>query len=223
MIKSWEISIAALIPLMATACLGGEKSGPHPEFTATAAPKTAIEWKHNGAIYQATNGYAPLTSGARASMIGDVLTIQLVERTAATKSNSSSTSKNSNFGITPPSTGPLALFQSSDINIGGDSSFSGSGKAAQTNSLSGEISVTVAEVYPNGTMKVRGEKLLNLNRGEEHIRMTGIVRAADISAENRVLSSRVADAKITYAGSGEIARASKQGWLQKFFSSISPF
>ena len=53
--------------------------------------------------------------------------------------------------------------------------------------------------------------------------MTGIVRAADISTDNRVLSSRVADAKISYAGSGEIAQASKQGWLQKFFFTISPF
>jgi len=204
-------------------CLGGGQSGPHPEYAPAVASKTTVEWKSNGAIYQAANGYAPLTSGARASMVGDVLTIQLVERTAASKSNSSSTSKNSKFGLTPPTTGPLALFNPSDINIGGDSSFSGSGQAAQTNSLSGEISVTVAEVYPNDTMKVRGEKLLNLNRGEEHIRMTGIVRVADISPDNRVASSRVADAKITYAGSGEIARASKQGWLQKFFSSISPF
>ena len=65
--------------------------------------------------------------------------------------------------------------------------------------------------------------MINLNRGEEYIQMTGIVRTADISTDNRVLSSRVADAQISYAGSGEIARASKQGWLQKFFSTISPF
>ena len=161
-----------------SACLGGAKSGPHPDFAATIAPKTTVEYKHNGAIFQTVNGYAPLTSGTRASMVGDVLTIQLVERTSASKSNSSSTSKTSKFGLTPPTTGPLALFNPSDINIGGDSSFSGSGQAAQSNSLSGEISVTIAEVYPNGTMKIRGEKLLNINRGEEYIRMTGIVRAA---------------------------------------------
>lgn len=206
-----------------SACLGTGTSGPNPEFAATLAPGSAEKREDNGAIYQASNGYAPLTSGERAARVGDVLTIQLVERTSAFKSNSSSTSRNSNFGLTPPTTGPFALFNPSDVNIGGDSSFSGSGKAAQTNSLSGEISVTIAEVYSNGTMKVRGEKLLSLNRGEEHIRMTGIVRAADISTDNRIMSSRVADAKITFAGSGEIAQASKQGWLQKFFSLISPF
>ena len=205
------------------ACFGGHKDGPHPGFEAAIAPPKAAMAESNGAIFQAANGYAALTSGARAAMVGDVLTIRLVERTAATKSNSAATSKSSEFGLTPPTTGPLALFDPSDINMGGDQSFSGSGRAAQTNSLFGEISVTIAHVYPNGTMRVKGEKLLNLNRGDEYIQMTGIVRAADISPDNSVLSSRVADAKISYAGSGEIAQASKQGWLQKFFSAISPF
>ena len=206
-----------------SACFGGANNGSRPGFEPALAPVMALPSQSNGAIFQAANGYAALTSGARASMVGDIITIQLVERTAATKSNSASTSKSSDFGLTPPTTGPLALFNPSDINMGGDQSFSGSGQAAQTNSLFGEISVTIAEVYPNGTMRVKGEKLLNLNRGEEYIQMTGIVRAADISTDNRVLSSRVADAKISYAGSGEIAQASKQGWLQKFFSTISPF
>lgn len=206
-----------------SACLGGGKDRLQPGFEPTLPPIYIAKPSTNGAIFQVANGYAALTSGARASMVGDIITIQLVERTIATKSNSASTNKSSDFGLTPPTTGPLALFNSSDINIGGDQSFSGSGRAAQTNSLLGEISVTIAEVYPNGTMRVKGEKLLNLNRGEEHIQMTGIVRAADVGTDNRVLSSRVADAQISYAGSGEIAQASKQGWLQKFFSTISPF
>lgn len=217
-------SASAILSVCAlSACFGGTKDGPQPGFEAVLAPEHAAMTQHNGAIYQAANGYAALTSGARAAMVGDVITIQLVERTAATKSNSASTSKSGNFDLSPPTTGPLALFEASDINIGGDQSFSGSGRAAQTNSLFGEISVTIAQIYPNGTMKVKGEKLLNLNRGKEYIQMTGIIRAADISADNRVLSSRVADAKISYAGTGEIAHASKQGWLQRFFSAISPF
>ena len=72
-------------------------------------------------------------------------------------------------------------------------------------------------------MLVRGEKLLTLNRGDERVQFSGIVRSADISADNRVASTRVADARILYTGKGEIARASKQGWLQRFFSIISPF
>ncbi|GAA0469414.1 flagellar basal body L-ring protein FlgH [Parasphingorhabdus litoris] len=218
-----RISIVAVCTLSLSACFSVKDEGPRPGFSPTIAPATMPPLSDDGAIFQATNGYAALTSGARASRIGDVLTIQLVERTSAVKSNSAATNRSGEFGLTPPTTGPLSIFESSDINIGGDQSFSGSGRAAQANSLFGEISVTISEIYSNGTMKVKGEKLLNLNRGEEYIQMTGIVRVADIGTDNRVLSSRVADARISYSGSGEIARASKQGWLQKFFSAISPF
>ncbi len=174
-----------------------------------------------GAIFSA--GYAPLTSGARASQVGDVLTVVLVERMQATKSNSAKTGRDGSLGLTPPTTGPLALFKSSDVNMGGNSSFTGKGEAEQSNALSGEMSVTVMAVRANGTMLVRGEKALTLNRGDEHVRLSGIVRAADIGPDNRVPSTRIADARIAYTGKGEIARASRQGWLQRFFSMVSPF
>ena len=175
----------------------------------------------NGSIFQ--GAYVPLTSGGRAGQVGDIITIQLVERTAATKSNAAGTQRDGNIGLTPPSTGPLSLFNPSDIAMGGGQQFKGKGDASQSNALSGEVSVTVAAVYPNGTMLVKGEKFLTLNRGDERVQISGIVRAIDISPDNRVLSTRVADATIRYVGKGEIARASRQGWLQRFFSMISPF
>ena len=187
-----------------------------PAFPAeTPAPPTP------GAIFSAD--YAPLTSGARASQVGDVLTVVLVERMQATKSNSAQTGRDGSFGLTPPTTGPLALFKSTDINLGGNSSFTGKGAAEQSNALSGEVSVTVVAIRTNGTMLVRGEKALTLNRGDEHVRLSGIVRAADIGPDNRIASTRLADARIAYTGKGEIARASRQGWLQRFFSMVSPF
>lgn len=191
------------------------------EFGPT-APTSPLPAPANGAIFQVEN-YSPLTSGSRASRPGDVLTIMLVERTSATKSNSATTGRNGNVGLSPPATGPLSIINAGDINMGGDQSFKGKGETAQSNSLSGELSVTVAAVYPNGTMLVRGEKFLTLNRGDENVQFSGIVRTADIGVDNRVLSSRVAAAHIRYTGKGEIARASQQGWLQRFFSRISPF
>src|SRR3546814_7846676 len=109
-------------------------------------------------------------------MIGDLLTITLVERTQAAKSNTAATDRSGTIGLTPPTTGPLSLFSPSDASMGGNSTFGGKGQATQSNTLSGEISVTIAEVYPNGTMLVRGEKLVTLNRGDEYIRIAGIVR-----------------------------------------------
>ncbi len=183
------------------------------------APAWAAE---RGAVFS-TAGYTPLTSGARAGQVGDILTVMLVERTSATKSNSASTGRDGSVGITPPSTGILKVLKPTDLSGGGNQSFKGKGEAAQSNALSGEIAVTVVSVRPNGVLEVKGEKFLKLNRGDERIELTGLVRIADISADNRVLSTRVANARIAYTGKGEIARGSKQGWLQAFFSKISPF
>ncbi|MGZ8335087.1 MAG: flagellar basal body L-ring protein FlgH, partial [Allosphingosinicella sp.] len=87
----------------------------------------------------------------------------------------------------------------------------------------GEISVTVAAVLPNGNLIVQGEKSVRINRADEFIRLSGIVRPADINVDNRVASTRIADARIVYSGRGEVARASRQGWLQRFFTIVSPF
>ncbi|WCT73645.1 flagellar basal body L-ring protein FlgH [Sphingomonas naphthae] len=213
--------LAALVLVSAPAlAVRQPKVKPNWDPTPPAMPASPVA---NGAIFQVANGYAPLTSGARAAMVGDIVTIILAEKTAATKSNTASTDRNGSISVTPPATGPLSLFVPTDVGMGAGGKFKGVGGAAQSNQLNGEISVTVAQVFPNGTMLVRGEKIMNLNRGEEHIRIAGIIRAADISFDNRILSTRVADAQITYSGTGEIARASRQGWLGRFFSKISPF
>jgi flagellar L-ring protein FlgH len=189
-----------------------------PAFASAPPPPVA-----NGAIFQASSGYSALTNGARAAMVGDLVTITLVERTQATKSTSASTDRSGDIGLTPPTTGPASFFKPADVGASGGSTFQGKGGAAQSNQLNGEISVTIARVFPNGTMLIRGEKLLTLNRGDETIGITGIIRAADIGPDNRVASTRVADARIIYSGKGEIARGAKMGWLNRFFAILSPF
>jgi flagellar L-ring protein precursor FlgH len=177
-----------------------------------------------GAIFQVQDGYAGLYEGVRAHRKGDPLTIVLVEKTAASKSAGSKLDSSGGFGLTPPSTGPLSkLFKGTDIATSGNRGFNGTGTADQANSLSGEVSVIVADVYSNGTMLVQGQKSVTLNRGDEFLKIKGIVRIADISDDNRVLSTRVADAQISYTGKGDVARASRQGWLSRFFSVVSPF
>ncbi|MBK5264699.1 MAG: flagellar basal body L-ring protein FlgH [Alphaproteobacteria bacterium] len=218
----------ALSALSICVCIGGTaqaRSHPAPmDYAPTYAQPLAVQQQvANGSIFQVASGYAPLTSGTRAAMVGDVLTIALTERTQATKSNSASTDRKGSIGLSPPATGPLSLFSSSDIGMSGSQDFTGKGQAEQSNALSGEVTVTIAQVYPNGTMLVRGQKQLTLNRGDEFIQISGLVRTADIGPDNRVASTRVADAKITYTGKGELARASRQGWLQRFFSAVSPF
>lgn len=175
----------------------------------------------NGAIFQ-TSSYAPLYQGQRAHRVGDVVTVVLAERTVTSKSASSRTQRKGGFAVSPPSTGPLS-FSPSDLNSSASSSFNGKGDAAQSSSLRGDITVTIAEVRPNGTALIQGEKIMQLSQGDEWIQLSGIIRLADISPDNTILSPRIADANLTYAGKGAVQQSSRQGWLLSFFNLVSPF
>ena len=101
--------------------------------------------------------------------------------------------------------------------------FSGAGTSSQSNSLTGNITVTVAEVLSNGYLVVRGEKILALNEGDEFVRLSGIIRPQDIRPDNSVLSTSVANSQITYGGNGAVADSNSQGWLSRFFLKVWPF
>ncbi|MDY1008899.1 flagellar basal body L-ring protein FlgH [Sphingomonas sp. CFBP9019] len=216
------IAAGTLAPLSAQARLFGKKAPPE-DFTVARPLPVPLASPATGSIFQAQDGYAALYEGWRARKVGDPLTIVLVERTAASKSSGSKLDSSGSASITPPTTGALNLFNRADATISGGRNFNGAGAADQANSLSGEVSVTVAEVYPNGTMLVQGQKRVTLNRGDEFLKIKGLVRTADVDRDNRVLSTRVADAQISYTGKGDVARAGRQGWLSRFFSVVSPF
>ena len=95
----------------------------------------------------------------------------------------------------------------------------GKGDAAANNVFTGSITVTVIEVLPNGNLLVSGEKLVAINQGEEFIRLTGLVRVDDINRFNQVSSQNIADARISYAGSGVLNDSNSAGWLTRFFAS----
>ncbi len=223
LISVTALAAASLSPAPADARLFGKKQPPV-DFSATMpAPPPMAPAPANGSIYQASDGYAALYEGWRARRVGDPLSIVLVERTIASKSASSKLDSGGGASLTPPTTGALSLFSQTDASISGKRNFTGTGSTDQSNTLSGEVSVTVAQVFPNGTLLVKGQKRVTLNRGDEFVQIRGIVRMADIDAYNRVPSTRVADAQIAYTGKGDVARASRQGWFSRFFSVISPF
>ena len=176
-----------------------------------------------GGIFNISTGYSPLYAGTRAARVGDPVTILLIESTTASKSVNSKSSKDGGASITPPTEGLLSFLNPNALKASSSSSFNGGGNAAQTSSLASTLSVTIAEVRANGTALVKGEKKMLLSQGDEWIRFSGIIRLADIDQENRIASTRVADAHIEYTGKGALQRASKQGWLGRFFNMISPF
>jgi len=169
-------------------------------------------------------------SDPRAYQTGDILTVLLSESFSATKSTAASTAKTDAYQLTLPNVnldvpfigaGNL-LADGNKLTSGTEQSFQGSGQAAQSNSLTGFISVIVTRVYDNGILAVRGQKHLTLNQGDEYIRITGLVRPEDISPNNVVSSDRIANAKISYVGAGGIADSDKTGWLSKIIRAFSP-
>jgi len=175
----------------------------------------------NGAIYREGQEIR-LFENAVSRRVGDVLTVRLVEVTSAQKSSSTSSSKNSEINVPAPTIigrdVPIGSRIWGDTSISGGTNFGGGGASAQSNSLVGDITVTVAKRWPNGNLLVRGEKWITINQGREFVRVSGIVRAADINPDNTVLSTRVADARITYSSRGVLADANKPGLLSRFFN-----
>lgn len=212
-----------LLALLASPGAALAKKKPPPSFEASLPAPPPGPRAADGAIFNIAAGYAPLVEGLRARAVGDPLTIRLVESVSASKSAGSKTQRSGRASITPPTAGLLSFLNPDALKASSQSSFNGQGNATQTSTLSGEISVTIAEVRPNGTALVRGEKRMELSQGQEWVQVSGIVRLADVSPDNRVLSTQVADARIVYSGKGSVQRASREGWLSRFFNMVSPF
>ena len=176
----------------------------------------------DGAIY-VPQTQPSLFEDRTALRVGDILTVLLSESTAASTSASTTTQKNDKldtgipilFGDTVTYDGKNILQNISDA----ERSFSGSGDSSQSNSLKGDITVTVSRVLSNGNLVVRGEKIIGINQSSEFVRLTGVVRPVDVTPENTVFSSRVANAQIYYGGGGAVAEANAKGWMSRFFSS----
>lgn len=209
-----------LISLFAVACT------PLPTRDPAFAPVEPADLRapaqNSGSIYQA-NYDMRLFEDHTAKRVGDILTIRLVERTQAKKLSDMEARKNTSLSVKAPlilgMEAAQLLGHDVETEVATKHQFTGEGEANQSNSLTGDLSVTVVEVLPNGNLRVRGEKRVALNQGSEYVRLSGIVRPVDIDVANSVLSTRVADATIMYTGDGAVADASKMGWLARFFMS----
>src|SRR5580704_13400665 len=194
-----------------------------------AKPDDALAWTQTplqpateGAIYQAGREMV-LAENPVAHHVGDVVTIVLNEQTAAQKSATTSTSKDTTVALPAPTIiGKAVTIHGTPIlenNMNNATKFAGQGASAQSNSLTGYLTATVLKVLPNGNLFIAGEKQIGLNQGNEYIRVTGVVRPIDLASDDSIPSYRVASAHITYSGKGAIADANAQSWLSRFFNS----
>ena len=175
-----------------------------------------------GSLFQLA-GSNNIYSDSKARRVGDIITVTLQESTSASKN-----AKNEYGADSKNTVNPITGFGGLPINLGSKSiefgmntsnDFKGDAKADQSNTLSGNISVNVLRVYPNGNLMIRGEKWIELNTGSEYIRLTGVIRQADIGSNNTITSSKVANARIEYSGTGSFHKGQQPGWFSKFFTS----
>ncbi len=218
----------ALLTALLVAQAGCMSRPPGFEEYAAALPDEAPDTRvSNGSIFQANHDVA-LFENPVAGRVGDILTIRLVENTAASKSANTTTAKetNADLGASTAVLGRPVTVNGAALsaNMANSSDFKGSGSSAQSNSLVGDITVTVAKRYANGNLLVRGQKWITINQGREFVRVQGMVRSVDVQPDNTVLSTKVADASISYGGQGALADANAKGWLARFFDSpLTPF
>lgn len=217
-----------LLPLAGTLALAGCAGMPEPAAPyAAPLPEVVPAAPSAGAIYR-EGGEVRLFEDLKAARIGDILTVRLVEQTAATKNANTSTSKSSQAAFANPVVFGLPVTRHGvpigEASLDGEHSFEGSGASSQSNSLEGDIAVTVVARYPNGNLLVRGEKWVTLNQGREFIRLSGVIRPFDIEPDNSIASSKVADARIAYSSEGVLAEANRMGLFTRFFNSgLWPF
>lgn len=159
------------------------------------------------------DGNRSLYADRKAVKEGDLLTVLIYESTTASSRADTKTSK-SDSASTKPGVGPL-LNMLPEWSLNGKTSSQASGSTTRSGTLVGKISVVVKEVLPNGNLKVEGTRTVGVNGEREKIVLTGIVRPEDVSAENTVPSTAVAQAEIHYEGKGPVGNKQREGLLTK--------
>lgn len=161
--------------------------------------------------------YRSLAADHKAFRAGDVLTVQVLESSSAFTSTDTATQRKNDLAanVQYPRTG----FQiGGSIGIAGD--FGGGGTTQRANKLLATVTVTVKELLPNGDLHVAGEQLVTVNREQHKVQLEGRVRPQDVSGDNVVVSTRLADARIVYDGDGDLSERQNRGWWRKLLDWI---
>jgi flagellar L-ring protein precursor FlgH len=215
--------------LVLVACQSAQIIKPDdPSFAPVVAPTIVKPKPITGSLFVPGYGVS-LFGNTNAHRVGDIITVVLDERTVSSKSSTVGVDKDSSLSLLENGAGTLLgkdltkklpLIGNITLPTSANHSrqFEGDASADQSNRLQGNISVTITDVMPNGNLVIRGEKWLKLNTGDEYIRISGMLRSLDVGLDNMVSSTKLANARIAYSGTGELADSQRQGWLGRFFN-----
>lgn len=192
-----------------------------PYFSPLVPDQPSRPLTQNGSLFAQSYSNS-LYADNKARHEGDIITVVLRESTQASKKAKTEMQKDSSTSFAPMVGlgGRNVSVAGNVLQFGADSTsdYKGDSKADQSNSLVGNISVNVLQVLNNGNLVIRGEKWLTLNTGKEYIRLTGVIRSQDVDVNNTVESTKIANARIEYSGTGAHHNGQSPGWLSRFFN-----
>lgn len=183
-----------------------------------------------GSVWSPANG--SLFADVRATKIGDILTITVSETSSASKAATTTTDRAKNFqgsltfagvGVGSGVSSPKGALAFGPYNGSFSSNFKGDGTTTHTDTMTAYMTATVIDILPSGNFLIRGSRWTKVNDEMQQIVLEGVVRPADISRTNTVLSQNVAEAKIFLLGKGPVAQHQKPGWLGQIWDFLSPF
>ena len=186
----------------------------------------------DGSLWVESGTTSALFADRRAHQPGDVLTVQVVEAAKAKKSASTSTKRSSStdasvdalLGLVTSVTGANPNMGTTfGVGAGTDTSFDGEGETLREGSLEATFTVRVMQVLPNGHLVIAGSRSIKVNNEVQILALRGIVDPRDISVDNSIESTKIAEAQIEYFGQGVLSEKQHPGWLQRGLDWIWPF
>src|SRR6266850_330604 len=164
----------------------------------------------------------------KARNVNDILTIQIIESATATNSANTSTKKDGSVSVTAPNLGGLekgaSALNFANILAGTSAlNFAGTGSTSRAGQLQAFVTARVTQLMPNGDMAIEGTKEVTINRERQVLRIRGLVRSRDVTPNNVILSTAIANMEVVFDGKGIVSDANKPGFLYRFFSWITPF
>lgn len=162
-----------------------------------------------------TDGSKSMTEDRRARAVGDILTVIVVESAVSSHKASTDWSKEVELG-SDKGIGPL-IERLPQFAFSGNQGSQATGSTSRSSNLVAKITVKVTKVLPNGNLEIEGAREVQTNKEKQSIVLTGTVRQEDVSSDNSVLSTYIADAKITHTGTGTIGARMKEGIITRIF------
>jgi len=188
-------------------------------------PEQRPAFSNKGSLWHGNQSRSFFFKDAKASLVGDIVTVRVVENAKGSKDAKTKAGRSSSLTASTASFLGLPASTVSDFQAGTkfSNSFDGNGTTSRSGSLTADVTAIVVAVFPNGNMKIEGRRDVSINNEKEYLTVSGVIRPEDIETGNTVLSTVIADAKIEYSGNGVLNDKQKPGWLMRILDFVWPF